>query len=359
MTEMAALRIVHEGERQRRHARYRIAARLQIADASYEVQNWSIDGLCVKGLDPGLPLDSTLRGDLQFDFEVLSVGLRLTARLGWRREDLGLAGFQFVELTERELSTLRYVIDAFLAGDVVSTGDLIHIVGRENFGAARSAPGNQADEVETRSRLVKMGALGALFLAMVVFIGSTVYRRAYTVEASWAAVQAPIVVIRSPQASYFKPIDLVEGRVVDDGDSLALVELLGGGAVAIDSPCRCSIVEVHARERDFVGLGEPLLSLLPEGEPTYVRARVAWEDLEKVAVGDQAEIRLGTGETIGGRVTEIATGSPQALRLSSPLKNEATLDEKLADLVIVPERPLPMTMLDEPVWVSVQRGTAS
>ena len=121
---------------------------------------------------------------------------------------------------------------------------------------------------------------------------------------------------------------------------------------------RCSVVEVHARARDFVAQGEPLVSLLPEGEPVYVRAQVSWEDLRTITVGDRADIRLGSGEEIGGRVSELAAGSPQAMRISSPLKNEATTEEGLADLLIVPDRPLAVTKLDEPVWVTVRTGTA-
>ena len=357
--ENAALRVVHEGERQRRHARYRIAARLWVGKDEYVVQNWSLDGLCIGDLESPFDLGTDSEIGLAFRFDEMEVRVRLNARVVWNRGDLGTAGLQFVELTERQLSSLRYVIDAFLAGDVISTGDLIHIVGRENFGAARSGPREAEAEDDPTRRLVKTGLLALLLVGLLTFSTWVIHRRLYSVEASWAAIEAPIVVVRAPQASYFRPIDLMDGQVFGEGDNVALVELLGGGAIAVDSPCRCSVVEVHARARDFVAQGEPLLSLLPEGDPVYIRARVARENLRKITLGDRAEIRLSSGEMIEGRVFELAAGSPQAVRLSAPLKNEVAADEGLADLLILPTRPLPVSKIDEPVWVTVWTGTAT
>lgn len=357
--EKAGLRVVHEGERQRRHARYRIAAAAWNGVREFSVQNWSLDGLCLGDLEETFDLKDDGRIELAFNFDEMQVRVRLRARVIWRRDDLNSSGLQFVDLTERELSTLRYVIDAFLAGDVISTGDLIHIVGRENFGAARSVPGEKQAPPDPTRRLVKTGLLAIVLIGLLSFSTWLLHRRIYSVEASWAAIEAPIVVVRAPQASYFRPVDLVDGQVFGEGDNVALVELLGGGAIAIDSPCRCSVVEVHARSRDFVAQGEPLLSLLPEGDPVYIRARVSWTDLRSITLGDRAEIRLGSGEVIEGRVMELASGSPQAVRLSAPLKNEVTVEEGLADLLILPTRPLSVSKIDEPVWVTVWTGSAT
>ena len=134
--------------------------------------------------------------------------------------------------------------------------------------------------------------------------------------------------IRAPQASYFNPNPLVVGSVLDEGDNVALVELVNGGAVAVDSPCRCSIVDIHYRNREFVAAGEPLVSLLPEGESIYVRASLEWDDVRVVGVGDRAEIRLGTREVFEGRVAKVETGTALArgCRLRSRPKPSSTRD---------------------------------
>ncbi len=356
--EEPVLRVVHEAERQRQHARYRIAAAALVEGHRVGVQNWSLGGICLSGLESPLPPDRDLELQLEFDFDVIKVGLEIRARVVWQDEAAGQAGLGFVDLGDREISALRYVIDAFLAGDVVSTGDLIHVIRRDNFAPPRAEAAAAGGEEDPTGRLVRTGLMAGLLLILLTFSISTLYRRAHAVEARWAVVEAPLVVVRSPQPSYFRPIELVEGRVLDTGDNVALVELVGGGAVAIDSPCRCSIVSVHARERAFVGQGEPLVSLMPEGEPVYVRAAVSWEDLKSMVVGDRAEIRLGSGELIDGRVARIEAGSTQALRLSAPLKGEPSTDEGLAEVLIHPVRPLPVTRLDEAVWVTVRTGTA-
>jgi alginate biosynthesis protein Alg44 len=351
------LRVVHEAERERQHARYRIAATVVANGATGEVVNWSLDGLCVKGLGKTIELEDRLDVELGFDFEGLRMGLQISTRALWSRPDLDLIGLQFVDLNDRERSTLRYVIDAFLSGSVVSAGDLIHIVGRENFGPERVAAVERLAPTNPVWRMVRTGFLLLLLVGLVGFSFSTITRRLSTVETTWAIIEAPLVVVRAPQPSYFQPIDLVAGNVLDEGDNVALVELVGGGAVAVDSPCRCSVVKIHARHRDFVGQGEPIVSLLPENEPVYIRAGVPWEDLRSVTTGDRAEIRLASGETIGGRVSKVEAGMGQALRLSSPLKSETGTKEGTADVLIRPDRPLPVTKLDEAVWVTIRTGT--
>jgi len=351
------LRVVHEAERERQHARYRIAATAVVNGDVCEVVNWSLDGLCIQGSGKAIAVGDRLEVELRFDFEGLRMSLSISTKALWCRTDLDLIGLQFVDLHDRERSTLRYVIDAFLSGSVVSAGDLIHIVGRENFGPERVAPIERQAPTNPTWRIVRTSFLVLVLIALVGFSFTTISRRLTTVEATWATIEAPLVVVRAPQPSYFQPIDLVAGNVLDEGDNVALVELVGGGAVAVDSPCRCSVVEIHARHRDFVGQGEPIVSLLPENEPIYIRAGVPWEDLRSITMGDRAEIRLASGETIGGRVSKLETGMGQALRLSSPLKSEAGATETSADVLIRPDRPLPVTKLDEAVWVTIQTGT--
>jgi alginate biosynthesis protein Alg44 len=352
------LRVVHQNERQRQHARYRLPARARVDGHAYRVADWSVGGLALEGVPKAFATGRAHEVALSLPFDGIEVTIALHAEAVWHDAESQRAGLHFVQLEERELASLRYMIDAYLAGEILTTGDLIHVVGREPTRPARRSAPVEADPHEDRRRLFTVGGIVAALLLLTAFVLSSLYTRLFTVEAVWAAVKAPVVVLRAPQASFFEPTEVIAAGRVGRGETVALTELIGGGAAAIDSPCDCNVVRVHVLPREFVAQGEPLVTLLPEAAETYVRARVTWEDLGRVRRGDRVEMELADGSSISGVVQDLHASPSQDL--SAPQRNTPVPNaESLAEVTVVPDSPIPVEQLDEPVWVRIHTGSGA
>jgi len=347
------LRVVHQNERQRQHARYRIPARVRIGELECRVADWSIGGLALDEVPDSFGSGKTLELALALPFEGIEVSIDLHAQTVWHDPETRRAALRFVQLEERQLSSLRYVIDAYLSGEIVSTGDLIHVVGREPTPSPQRSKPSEPDPSAEQRRMIRIGAIALTLLVLSWFIVSSLYARLYTVEAVWAAVKAPVVVMRAPQASFFEPTELLATGRVGRGRTVALAELVGGGAAALDSPCDCSVVELHALPGEFVAQGEPLVTLLPDAGETFVRAQVAWEDLARVRRGDRAEMELVDGRSIEGTVSELRAGPNQDVLRAAPSSGGAPSGDALTEVTIIPDEAIGIDQLNEPVWVRI------
>ena len=350
------LRVVHQSERQRQHARYRIAASVRIGEQEYRAEDWSIGGVAIADPPETLAVGNAIALSMLFPFEGMQVEIELDAQTVWCDPEAGRAALRFVGLNERQLASLRYVIDAYLSGEILSTGDLIRVAGREPSAPAEPEATPAPDPDAERRRTFRIAALGLGLFVLCWFVLSSLYLRLFTVEAVWAAVQAPVLVMRAPQASFFEPTELLRDGAVERGKTVALAELVGGGAVALDSPCDCSVIEVHALSGEFVAQGEPLVTLLPEGGATFVNAQLAWPDLERVRRGDRAELELADGQVVEGTVQALRAAAVPDPRRAAVARAAGSAAEALAEVTVVPDEPIQIERLDEPVWVRIHTG---
>lgn len=358
--------ITHEADQNRQHARCAIPLTVYIDGRRYKVRSWSVSGFALHGLIPkkqGEPFKSTLI----FNFEQFDSSLTVEAELVWVKDSEQLCGCRFHNLSPHQQSVLRYVMDAYTAGELVSLGDLIQIVRRDNFQAPRKK--NEATEKLSGPARLKQGikkfvGMGLILAALVSLLGFTVnsiYKRLFFVEAQYATVDAPLVVIRAPQPSYFDPLQLTVNQQVRKGEPVASVELIGGGAVAIDSPCDCTLLAYQVMPRAFVATGEPLMTLLPSGRRLYIKAYVDAKDLKKIRLGNSAMVRFPDGNELPARIKRMQSS------LSSVQRNASVLDKVSSRPISYSEVLLELTkgkisadMLDAPVSVLINtRKTAA
>jgi alginate biosynthesis protein Alg44 len=282
VTAEARPRIVHEAEVQRQHPRFRIAAQCILEGAPHPVFDWSLGGVSVLGVETAYAVGDLV--DLRIVHTVDQVALVIEAvgEVRYQLEADGRVGFRFVEPTEKQLAVMRRVFEAYVEGELVPLEGVIDGV---------ETGSNQAAEVMgtgvTLMRVLALGALASLGLAIAYTVSSNLYARNFVHEAASAVIEAESITLGAPAPGQ---VDfLVTGSVVEDGQPVASLKARDGASVTIDSPCRCRIGARPIADGSFAMRGDPLIRLIrPEGG-VRLRATLPREALADL---DRAHVRI-------------------------------------------------------------------
>ena len=127
--------IVHEAEIHRQHVRLRIPIVVEIDGTRYSA---STTGRWAASASPGRSARasraSASRSALIFPFEDFELTLRLDAQMVYILPELPRFGGQFVRCRRASSSLFRYIVDAYLSGEIVSGGDILSVVARDQIG---------------------------------------------------------------------------------------------------------------------------------------------------------------------------------------------------------------------------------
>jgi alginate biosynthesis protein Alg44 len=333
--------IVHESEVHRQHIRLKIPIQVEIDGIRYQVDDWSVGGLGVESVMTSRQPGERFSVRLIFPFEEFEMIMRLDSRMVYVDQDHGRFGCAFTGMTREHAEIFRYLVDAFLAGEVVSAGDILQVRARDNTVPARIQPVYEPypeDEART-ARLRRYGAFAAFGLAglallAVIFLG--LKERYFTIEADSAVIEAPVVHIRAPVAGRF--ISALEpGERIFDGTLLGTVQGLDGTIVTLESPCGCLILEQLGLSGQHYQVGDDLIALVRAEQPLMVRAQLPLEQAERLEVGGRAEIRFpGRAEPLYGQIDRIDF-RPGLAALRD--RSEQPLSRRLAQVAVRPDRP--------------------
>ncbi len=352
------VQVKHEAEVSRQHARYRIPARLAIEDREYDLNEWSVSGFSILGVSGDLSTWNPRRhGRMSFDLEGFELTLDLDYEILSHDPDGGLLRARFIDLSHGSLSVLHYIINAYLAGEVVTAGDVLHVAGRDAR-VKKNLDERLEESVDAftalRQRLTRItgqAALAVLFALLVGFIGFKLFSRLYLVDAVTARVHGPVLVLRAPDNGVFETDD-PEPRPTAPGDFLGMVSLIGGGAASVESPCACDLLEVLRFNGAFVGRGEPLAVMLPAGATLRIEAQIAFVDVAKVRLGHRATVRLADGTRLAGRVEALRSVDRMADVRALTLR-DVPESIRTATVYLATEATIPVAMLDSVAAVTI------
>jgi alginate biosynthesis protein Alg44 len=333
--------IVHESEVHRQHIRLKIPIQVEVDGVRYQVDDWSVGGFGVESVMTSRQPGERFSIRLIFPFEEFEMTMRLDARMVYVDQDHGRFGCAFTGMTKEHGDIFRYLVDAYLAGEVVSAGDILQVRARDNTAAARLQPGYEPF-LEDESWAVKLRHYGALAgfglagLALLAVVALGLKERFFTIAASSATIEAPVVEIRAPVDGRF--ISALEpGERLFDGTLLGTVQALDGTIVPLESPCDCLVLEQLALNGQHYQIGDDLVVLIGAEEPLMIRAQLPLEQAERLEVGDRAEVRVpGRAEPIYGQIERINfRPSLASLREGA----EQMVSRRLAQVVVRPDRP--------------------
>lgn len=242
---------------------------------------------------------------MQFDFQGFSINLFPEIVVAGSRED-GEMTLQFMDPAGAHLPQLRYIINSYIAGDVVSLGGMMAYTGPTQI----KAPSN-IDNTATRFRVRSIG-VAVLSLALMAGMGSVLYSRL-----TQSYESRPVFIERTGnemkattagQVSYLNP-------AAKSGEVVFSINSNSGDVLNFQLPCDC---EVSVTEGIFEGATvlpiDPILSFFESSVDVRVQTQMSVEGLAKAMNGETAYLDLSDGRTIPVRVVLTSATNAAAMR---------------------------------------------
>ncbi|NUB44840.1 hypothetical protein GEU84_010630 [Fertoebacter nigrum] len=242
---------------------------------------------------------------MQFDFQGFSINLFPEIVVAGSRED-GEMTLQFMDPAGAHLPQLRYIINSYIAGDVVSLGGMMAYTGPTQI----KAPSN-IDNTATRFRVRSIG-VAVLSLALMAGMGTVLYSRL-----TQSYESRPVFIERTGnemkattagQVSYLNP-------AAKSGEVVFSINSNSGDVLNFQLPCDC---EVSVTEGIFEGATvlpiDPILSFFESSVDVRVQTQMSVEGLAKAMNGENAYLDLSDGRTIPVRVVLSSATNAAAMR---------------------------------------------
>lgn len=333
--------VVHEAEVHRQHVRLKIPIQVEVDGVRYQVDDWSVGGFGVESVMTSRQAGEQFPVRLIFPFEEFEMIMRFDARMVYVDQDHGRFGCAFVGTGKEQSEVFRYLVDAYLSGEVVSAGDILQVRARDNTAQPRihATYDPYAEETSWRTAAKRYGAyagFGLAGLALLAVIGLGIKGRYFTSAPQSGVIEAPMVEIRAPIAGRFLSA-LEPGEQVLPGTLLGTMQGFDGNLVSLESPCDCLVLEQVGLNGQHYQIGDTLVALIEAGQPLTVRARLPLDEIEGLKIGDRAEIRVpGRPEPLSGQIERIDL-RPRLEALRSQTESPAA--GRLAVVVVRPDRP--------------------
>ncbi|GLO48226.1 alginate biosynthesis protein Alg44 [Pseudomonas sp. 5FOS] len=373
MNTAVNVNVVHESEAQRQHARVRIPAKLRFLDPQRQAHDVKVDDLSAGGLSfhtkQQLTVGDVLRGRLQFTVDNLGLSMDIEFQVRSYHPDSGRTGAQFQNLEPRDIATLRHIITSHLSGELITAGDVLSTLQRDNFTKARK-------QKDGGSGLSAFGRLKAVTVTLGVFvvgvaafgfIAKSLYGMYFVSHAEAGVVAVPTTTITMPRdgtvnslvdsggqiakgaplASFTTSmLDMLKGNLEDAQLEPAKIEELFGKQLSgtLTSPCDCVVARQLVDNGQYAAKGQPIFQLIPRTTNPMIEARFTYRQFDEVKPGTRVNFQVA-GED------EVRTG--QIVSSASLNSEDLAADIRVQ---IKPDSALPAELAGRPASVNSDRG---
>ncbi|MBM7060039.1 alginate biosynthesis protein Alg44 [Pseudomonas sp. UL073] len=372
MNTAVNVNVVHESETQRQHARVRIPAKIRFAGRNREVVEQNLLDISAGGFgytSSKIPVQvgDFHRGKLMFVIDNLSLGLEVEFQVRSVDTDSGRIGCQFHNLNAREIATLRQLITAHLSGELISVGELLSTLQRENFTKPRKdKTGGLGALARLRAVTISFGVL-AIGAVAFGFIVHSLYNLYFVSHAQSAMVSLSGMQVTMPREGTVQSLIGEDGEVAKGAPiatfSASMLEMLKGhlddsdlqpGKIeelfgkqmkgTLTSPCDCTLVRQLVADGQYASKGDVIFQLAPRGGQANIEARFPYQKFAEVKPGTRVSFEVaGEDRTRSGHI------------VSSTLDDSARLSTDIR-VQIEPDEPLDNAFTGRPVEVSTSRG---
>lgn len=366
--------VVHESEAQRQHARVKIPAKLRFLGTDrtpmqVNIIDLSAGGLSFNAANQSFKVGDVLKGRLQFVID--NLGLAMDVELLVRNTDrqTGRVGCQFQNLDLQDIATLRHLITSHLSGDIVTLGEVLATLQRDNFTKARKVKdGGSGMSPFGRMKAVVVSA-GVFVVGLVAFgfIVKSVYGLYFVTHAQSALVSVPGMNITMPRdgtvqslikddnlAANGAPIatfstsmlDVIKGHLDENQLQPANIETLFGKQMTgtLTSPCDCVMAEQVVANGQYASKGDVIFKLVPRNSEANIAARFSYRQFGDVLPGTRVNFQVAGEDALrSGKI--ISSTSLNSDDLSSDIRVQ-----------IKPDAPLDSALAGRPVDVRSDRG---
>jgi alginate biosynthesis protein Alg44 len=366
--------VVHESEAQRQHARVKIPAKLRFfgpdrTPVEARVIDLSAGGLAFNAGQLPLKIGDVYKARLQFVIDNLGLAMDVELQVRSFDRQTGRAGCQFQNLEPQDISTLRHLITSHLAGDIVSMGEVLATLQRDNFTKARKVKdGGHGMSAFGRLRAVTF-SLGIFIVGVAAFgfVFKSVYGMYFVSHAQAGLVSVPGMNITMPRdgtvqslikadgvAAKGAPLatfstsmlDVLKGHLDDNQLQPAKVEELFGKQMTgtLTSPCDCTVAQQMVANGQYASKGDVIFQLVPRNSEANVEARFSYRQFRDVRPGTPVSFQIaGEDKTRTGKI--VSSTSLKSADLSSDIR-----------VLIQPDEALDSSLAGRPVEVNSDRG---
>ncbi|MCD5970349.1 Alginate biosynthesis protein Alg44 [Pseudomonas savastanoi pv. glycinea] len=355
--------VVHESEAQRQHARVKIPAKLRLLEAPnaplVQVEDLSAGGLSFVAPAQQRPTaGEVIKGRLQFLIDNLGLAMDVEMQVRSIDPSTGRVGCQFQNLEAQDIATLRHLITSHLSGDIVSMGEVLATLQRDNFTKARKVKGS-GDGMSALGRLRAVTFTLGIFivgLAAFGFIFKTVYGLYFVSHSSAGLVTLPAMDVTmpregtvqslvavntpvakgAPMASFnTSMLEMLKGSLNGDDLQPAKIEELYGKQMAgtLTSPCDCVIAKQLVSDGQFAAKGQVIFQLVPRNTAANVEARFTYRQFNDVKPGTRVNFQVAGEDNIrSGKIVSSTNLSETDLAtdIRVQIKPDEVLDTSLA-----------------------------
>ena len=356
-------KISHESAEERQFVRVSIPTKFQIIgekhDKWFDVEEVSLGGFSFLADKNAAPFEMDYKGEINIKIALGSVSIDLQVHMKIVKILNGRISATFVNLDQNKREVLRYIISAYLSGELVNINGVVNVLQRENFVNVRKNNG----ETEQRSGFKRLKSvlgtliftLGALFV--LALVGNKIHRYFFTVEANYASVTADLYTLKMPANGY---VDFLVKNTVEEvnkGQPVAVVstqlmthfsspdevsisseieqanvqQLLERTLIetVISSPCDCKLVWANNADPRYGYRDETLMYLIPKDKPVYVEATFDYAMISKLKKGTSATISVVDnqqeyqGELISAKIDEISKTVKTIIKVDGTLPDSA------------------------------------
>jgi mannuronan synthase len=308
--------VVHESEQQRQHIRIQIPAIVKIDGEEFNLANLSASGFKIHITTPRQAFSKTKTQDVEiaFNFDSFAFALKVKADFVHVDNKKGEAGFRFVNLDRQQTSMLHHVIRSYLAGQILSSENILGVASRDNFVAPNRnksvpIPGGKG----SWKKFVGMTVLTLIGTFSILLLTGNIYESAAIVKSYNSVIDGNVLTLRAKSNGVFRSYLTGKEQVVTKDQEIGVFvpdnkSTLAPGATGeeiITSPCDCIITQHSARSGEFKATGEALFKLLPRDEETWVMAVLPAENIHRLKIMDDARIRVvGESNFMEGNIVQ-------------------------------------------------------
>jgi mannuronan synthase len=267
-----------------------------------------------------------------FRFQGFTVALTVEVRMQDVDAAKGTASLVFLEPLGDHLPQLRHLMNAYIAGDLVTLGNALS-VSPPAGPKPKPAPAGGAAK-----RLAGTALMVALTVLLLTLVAGKVYQRAFTLTLTTPAVTGyegrTLAATATGQIDFLNPAAKL-------GEVAFAIRANTGQTLSVAMPCDCRVEALGVEAGSTVFAGDPILRLSAPDAALVLTGTIAPEQVLDLAGATGVDLRF-------------ADGSHAAASLA-PGGFTATAPGELVPFRLIPEMALPGARIGQLAEVTLQR----
>jgi alginate biosynthesis protein Alg44 len=338
MNAISTAQITHESETQRQYPRFPLPARAIVNGKEYEVKNLSMGGVALSNVKESFAPGKKISMDLKLIFSTFSLGITLNAEVRHYSAAEKILGCQFINQGPEQISFLNYAIKSFIAGDIVTSENVLNIASRNNFTKVRTQARSNPPVSSFKRQLPRLFLVLAIGVLIATLIAGNLYNSMFIVKANDATVMGPSVAVHAAAEGVFRSRLDPGLTLIQQNQTIGTITPVGGGSASVvQSPCNCYIARTFATSGEQLTEGQQIMSLVPIDAKPWIVAEIDPSQGKKISPESPATVSI-----FGSRIS--FTG--HAVSMESPLSDIRSDANRAVLMKIILDQKLPVDFVN-------------